>query len=286
MVLPGWDMFATLSQTRIGVDLDGPAGAAGPMLMQFASEPLGTFDFGVGPRDVGGADTIVHRLGTATPEHGEVAVELVALQMRSIAPPGYFVTLQSDRGRHPLDPPDGPASTGTLDIAFNQQNTGGTFHSEFLVVYDVRHGTTTGPIVATGVTPISGDDPWSHAPPDTARATCHTFPIDAHCVIATVQDIAVWRASLIPEGPGRLKGLGSARRSDREGSTASSPRRCQACGPAVMPGKGGNRLPCMASGPSRAGASGGCQDPRLLLAAEAQVEQPAEARHESLIYGQ
>src|SRR5687768_17340578 len=92
VVLPGYDLFTTLPGTQLEVRVDGPAGQLRNQLVSFGSAPLGQFDFGAGLQQTGGADTIVRRLGTATPEQGRVDVELVALQLRSLEPAGYFAT--------------------------------------------------------------------------------------------------------------------------------------------------------------------------------------------------
>ena len=185
VVLPGYDLFTTLSNSEIGVDLDGPAGPGQQAVVRFASEPLGSFDFGAGPRDVGSADTIVHRFEAATPADGLGAIELVALQLRSIEPVGYYATLQSDRGRHPLDPPDGLRSFGTIDIAFAPDGRRGTFHAELLVNYDIRQGSAAGPIIAMNSASIQGDDHWQSAAPNQALTQCHPgHPVHTHCFIA------------------------------------------------------------------------------------------------------
>lgn len=209
VVEPGYDLFTTLSGTRIAADLDGP-GASGETVMSFASEPLGAFDFGDGPRDVGAADTVVRRFEAATPSDGLVPIELLALQLRSVEPVGYYATLQSDRGRHPLDPPDALASPGVIDIRFGPDGLGGTFHVEFLVNYDIRQGAADGPIVAVGSTRIQGDDGWRSAAPEEPQTTCHSaggpLPLHQHCVVRVAGDVATLvcgeTVSPIPAIPG------------------------------------------------------------------------------------
>lgn len=178
-VLPGYDLFTTVEGTRLAVDV-----GAGVTLMSFATAPLRRFDFGAGAIDVAGTDTIVRRSGTATPGHGRVPIQIVALQMTSVSPAGYFVTLQTDRGRNPLDPPDGVPSLGTLDIRFDPDGLGGTFDTRFLVSYDVRQGSLDGPIVYSGSGLLQGTDRWSHGQIVDPVTICHAGPLlHDHCVV-------------------------------------------------------------------------------------------------------
>lgn len=142
-IAPGYDLFFTPDGGgRIEID----AGIAGVPVMTFRGRPLGSFDFGShGRHRVGIADTIVRRLDTATSASPKVRIELVGLLLESTNVPGYFVTLQSVR-------PLGLPSTGTLEFGFDRRGIGGALRSELQVNYDVRHGSPTGPIVATGTT--------------------------------------------------------------------------------------------------------------------------------------
>jgi hypothetical protein len=178
-VLPGYDLFRTMPGTRIGLQLPG----APDTVVRFTSEPLGGFSFGAGTVATGGADTIVRRFDTATPDDGRVRVQLLALQMRSYQPVGYFVTLQSDRGRNLLDPPVGPPSLGLLDIAFSPDGLGGTYELKLAVSYDVRAGAPDGPIVASGSAPIVGHDVWQHARQAEPVGGCHPEAVAIqHCI--------------------------------------------------------------------------------------------------------
>jgi hypothetical protein len=198
-VAPGYDLFFTPEGGgRIAVD----ARIAGVTVMEFRGRPLGTFDFGRhGTHRVGATDTIVRRLDTATPANPKVRIELVGLLLESTNVPGYYVTPQSIR-------PLGLPSTGTLTFGFDRRGHGGALRSELQVNYDVRHGSPTGPIVATGTTTmgfVAEDVVWLHSrakdkapqsvcvpgvycltvnPSVAAPSVCHTFePIPhLHCV--------------------------------------------------------------------------------------------------------
>ena len=158
MVAPGYDMFVTPDG---GARVDVDTAVAGVPVMTFRGRPIGTFDFGArGRHRVGATDTIVRRLDTATPASPRVRVELVGLLLESTNVAGYFVTLQSAR-------PLGLPSTGTLDFQFDRSGVGGLLRSELLVNYDIRHGSPTGPIVATGSTGmgfVAENVVWLHEP--------------------------------------------------------------------------------------------------------------------------
>jgi hypothetical protein len=140
-VAPGYDLFSTTDGSSLGIAL-----VVDHTLVTFRGVPLGSFDFGdAGVHATGATDTIVHRLTAATPEHPQVAVEVVGLMLESSNVDGYFVTLQSARL-------GGLPSTGTLDFTFARDGVGGLLRSELLVNYDVRYGAPDGPIVATGST--------------------------------------------------------------------------------------------------------------------------------------
>ena len=156
-VAPGYDLFVTPEDGgQIRID----AGVAGVPVMTFRGRPLGSFDFGAAGRHrVGRTDTIVRRLDTATTASPTVRIELVGLLLESTNVPGYFVTPQSVR-------PLGLPSTGTLEFAFGRTGTGGALRSELMVNYDVRYGSPTGPIVATGSTGmgfVAEDVVWLHS---------------------------------------------------------------------------------------------------------------------------
>lgn len=175
-VLPGWDLFAT----DPGRTSFGPIPVLAPPLMaNCQGVPLSSFDFpGVGTFGTGPTDTIVQRLGTATPADPVVPVELVALQLHcnltinsNSTPLDAYVTLQSDRGRNPLDPPSCCNSTGTLNIQFDASGQGGFAQSQLGVHYDVRIGSLNGPIINLGggligdTASLAGSAPWVHALP-------------------------------------------------------------------------------------------------------------------------
>jgi hypothetical protein len=156
-VAPGWDLFESRPSTTF---------AGQP----FTGVPLGTFDFGgtIGVKEVGNADTIVHRQSLASVDPfpnaaPPIPIELVALQLVSVNPIDlgaglglYYVTLQSVRG--------GPASTGQMTITFDNPN-GGTFDSFFDVFFDIRLNDLSGPIVLSDVLSLTSNDvPWNRTP--------------------------------------------------------------------------------------------------------------------------
>jgi hypothetical protein len=179
----GYDLFQTHPDTRfdpltlVGHVLSGVLPQSDPTLtVGLRGVPLGQYDFGpLGVRPTAATDTIVRRLAPANPGQHVVPIELVALQLQvtRVGPVALdvpvFVTLQSRRGVNALDPPPGPASTGTLDIAFAEGCAGGTLDSAFTVNFDLRLGSLDGPIIPgpPGVDPGSSlslrgvGTPWS-----------------------------------------------------------------------------------------------------------------------------
>lgn len=156
LVVAGFDLFTTRPGTQVNL---GPAG-----MQPFKGVPLGTFNFGMGPVAVFNTDTIVQRLGTATPSSPTIGLEMVALQLMSVnqfnlgAGTGFhFVTLQSARG--------GPASTGSMTITFGPEGIPhGTFDSTLNVAFDIRFGSLDGPIVFSNTMILTANDvPWAHA---------------------------------------------------------------------------------------------------------------------------
>jgi hypothetical protein len=158
-VAPGYDLFVTPDGGG-RIVLDTPVG--GLRMLTFRGRSLGSFDFGRhGTHRVGRTDTIARRLDTATPANPKVRLELVGLLLESSNVPGYYVTLQSTR-------PLGLPSTGTIEFTFDRNGRGGVLRSELMVNYDVRHGSPTGPIVATGSTGmgfLAEDVLWSRTRP-------------------------------------------------------------------------------------------------------------------------
>jgi hypothetical protein len=165
VVAPGWDLFATQPGTFFDFP---PIPVVLPMGMLLALEgvPLEEFAFGgtIGTRLTGSADTIVQRLaaadsggmpGTAPP----IPIEMVALHLRDST--GLLhVTLQSQR-----QPTPGPASDGTMTVSFLSE-ADGEFTSSIDVLFDIRTGSATGPIVGSGSkTVTSTATPWSRLPP-------------------------------------------------------------------------------------------------------------------------
>jgi hypothetical protein len=142
-------------------------------------------------------DTIVQRTRAVTPARPSTPIEAKCLQLKGEyldmagasplfepLPSGLvgiggkvelpvkeiFVTLQSDRGRHPDDAAvqaraPGKRSLGDLRFTFNRKGCGGTFDSDLLVYFDVRRGSINGPIVYSvndDTAPFfhSYDTPW------------------------------------------------------------------------------------------------------------------------------
>ncbi len=124
---------------------------------------------GLGP---GGSDTVVTRLlpVNVTSGVGTTPIVLEQLALQSAVPANfglgvgtYFITLQSARG--------GPASTGAMTITQTSAddntpaNPEGTFTSFFDVFFDVRFGSTTGPIaMSSDLILTSSGNQWDANP--------------------------------------------------------------------------------------------------------------------------
>lgn len=127
-------------------------------------------------------DTIVQRKQDATPASPVVEIEALCLQLEAeylqvgdaVTPAaGVYVTLQSDRGRHPTDAmhearAPGQRSLGTITFDFLPSGCGGTFDSVLDVHFDIRSGSVNGPIVyssdeTTSPHFTSEDTPWGCA---------------------------------------------------------------------------------------------------------------------------
>jgi hypothetical protein len=173
MVAPGWDLFSTVPITSFSGAL-------------FKGVSLGTFDFGgaIGVRNVGNADTIVQRLGTANAPSGTIPIEMLALQLMSTAPVNlgagtdfYYITLQSVHG--------GPDSVGSMTINFDPEPASltdqhGTFDSFFDIFFDLRISAPDGQIVFSNTDALrltSDNVPWAHQllPPPLEIPGVNTF---------------------------------------------------------------------------------------------------------------
>lgn len=109
--------------------------------------PLGTFNFGSGPVNVGNTDTIIQRLGSpVTAPGGTMSLSVMALQLQTVnqvslggGPVGYYyITLDTSA-----------QNTGLLHFdSFPAAGSPGTFHDEFTIYFDIRFGSLNGPIVA------------------------------------------------------------------------------------------------------------------------------------------
>jgi hypothetical protein len=160
LVLGGFDLFQTVPPAKFNLGQDSIA---------VKGVPLGTFNFGSGPVNTFNADTVVRRLGDATPANPTINLQVVALQFMSVDPVNFgtgtdflFVTLQSARG--------GPASLGLLTINFGPEGSPhGTFDSTLSVFFDVRVGSLNGDIIFSGMKTLTAlGVPWSHFPPPDA----------------------------------------------------------------------------------------------------------------------
>ena len=158
---PGYDLF----QTVPGSQFQGAP---------LAGVPLGTYAFPNPGNPVNpvtfstyNTDTIVQRLGTATPGSPTIPLQMDALQMETVpatslggGPVGnYFITLQSTDGT-------GPVSTGSMTINWTNP-TSGTFTSSLDVFFDVHFGALNGPIVYASDEVLSNTlvaSSWSNDP--------------------------------------------------------------------------------------------------------------------------
>ncbi len=167
----GFDLFQTQPGTSLNTDILAPPLPVSLGTIGFEGVPLETFDFGgtIGVQSVGNTDTIVERKTPATvattPDAATIEIEIVALQLRSVAPvdltplgptsglppqADLFVTLQSRRSaadttQNPTPPPP-TDSTGEMTIEFVDAD-GGTFSSLFELFFDIRLGALDGLIL-------------------------------------------------------------------------------------------------------------------------------------------
>jgi hypothetical protein len=153
-VNPGYDLLITAAGTEF--NFPGTCG-----LVSFQGAGIGSFDFGGGPVDVGMTDTIVRRLGTVTSDPDTIAIQIVALQLVSVAPVdcGFGPETLSVAlvGTNP--------STMTVSGTSSESSPHGTFDSDLNFVIDLI-GSNSGLILnnepksfqASGVE-------WSHNPP-------------------------------------------------------------------------------------------------------------------------
>lgn len=146
----GWDLFHTLpGSTLAGVPLVGV--------------PAGSFDFGppIGVRNTGDADTIIRRLDTVTTDPGTTRLEVVYLALCTAVPVsfgGLPLAIYCETLRF-SDP-----SLSSMTIT-NPNGPSGTFTSHLDFEVDIREGSPTGNIVATGRVELNGDGSWTRLPP-------------------------------------------------------------------------------------------------------------------------
>jgi hypothetical protein len=145
------------------------------LFVDMLGESLNTIKIGANDVNVGMTDTIIRRLDEATSFGGAsqdtIAIEMVALQLRSIDPVDLsqvglqgtgelFLTLQSNRGP---GEPVGTASTGEMTIDFAMRQ----YDSSLEVFYDMRLGGLDAPILFSGSdTLVSQSVLWSDQPPE------------------------------------------------------------------------------------------------------------------------
>jgi hypothetical protein len=155
---PGYDLFTTLQ--FVDAEIFGADGVSLGHYTFVLTLPPTTFYY-----NTGNTDTIVQRLGTATPSSPTVSIQMDALQLVSSTPINYnggpidyyFITLQSTDGT-------GPASTGQETINWNTP-TSGTFSSSLDVFFDVHAGALNGPIVNSGDMQLTSTNvDWTNVP--------------------------------------------------------------------------------------------------------------------------
>jgi len=170
----------------------------------------------VGP---GGSDTVIERLsqvnlGTGAPSSGTTVLLMTQLELMTGTPVNlglgvgtYFMTLQSNRTAAEGGP--GPSSTGSMTINLNNNDDHapfgipeGTFSSSLDVFFDVRLGSSTGPIalsqdlVATNSTAF-----WDANPtPQDFLAPGLKGDVTANLHTNKVQDVDTNDMDFFPEG--------------------------------------------------------------------------------------
>jgi len=152
-VLPGFNLFDSVEGAF------NFFGALNLGTVEFTGQGVGSFDFGSGSEYVGGTDTIVERLATATSGSPTIAIEIVALSLRSVTPvpinagPAQYiyVTLNQDNG-----------SQMTIGGLGSETNPHGTFSSTLDFDFDVRTAGPTGPIQGTFSKVFTATPKWKH----------------------------------------------------------------------------------------------------------------------------
>jgi len=150
VVNPGWDLFHTLPGSTLG---------GSPLV----GVPAVGFNFaGVGTFPTGDADTIIHRTQAVNGVTGTspLVVEYLALCTQNPIQllPGLPVAIYCETLRTSL-----PSS---ITITTNPDMLGGTFTSHLDFLVDIRIGSPTGAIVATGEVVLdSTNGTWTRTPP-------------------------------------------------------------------------------------------------------------------------
>jgi len=151
----GWDLFHTLPTSTLTLD--------GVPITTLVGAPAGSFDFGpqIGVRDTGDADTIIRRLDTVTTDPGTTRLQVVYLALCTAVPVsfgGFPLAIYCETLRF-SDP-----SLSSMTIT-NPNGPGGTFTSHLDFEVDIREGSPTGNVVATGRVVLDGDGSWTRLPP-------------------------------------------------------------------------------------------------------------------------
>ena len=166
---PGYNGFDTVTTGPAVTTFDG---------LPWQGVPLGTFDFGSGPVNVGNTDTIIQRLGTpVTAPGGTIGLTVDALQLQTVnavslggGPVGYyFLTLNTSV-------PNQNSGQLTID-SFPTAGSPGTFNDYFTVYFDIRYGSLTGPIVAPDQNlTLNASGGWLPALPIPSTPLPHVYP--------------------------------------------------------------------------------------------------------------
>ena len=153
----GFDLLFTDSAT---FDL-GPSG-----IQPFEGVPLGSFDFGGGPVNVGNTDTIVERLEDATrpannagpADENPIDIEIVALSLMSVDPVDF--TFAGGNANEHVMTMNVTDLGSTMTIEFDGSGTGGNFSSALNFSVDIV-GVDSGAALTQTFNLTQGPDPWS-----------------------------------------------------------------------------------------------------------------------------
>jgi MYXO-CTERM domain-containing protein len=166
VVDPGFDLWTT-DPGQTNFFFNGTPFPPGPPVA-FQGVPLGTFDFGgaVGVQNVGNTDTIVQRLAPAVAggpgQTASIDIELVALQLRSVAP----ITVGPDTDFYYITLNQSQPALSRMDVMFNDANGGNFDFGIDTVGIDIRKGAIDGPILFSDDRLVFNMDPipWLRDP--------------------------------------------------------------------------------------------------------------------------